>query len=345
MVLLMPSPQTAEAKQPSNRPWLAFALTFLLLGLGYALPITLVRTPPSGIWPEAIAPEILNLYALTAFAGWAHFVFSYRGQWMATQRMRSSSRALYWATLGLVLAVFIALRHLIGVAIFSALVWVWFIGHFVKAETVFAGAPVDERTSRWSGFLTSRQPVMAFAWLSAVLFNVGEIEKHRWVLFGVTLALSAAMLLSGGWRQLAQGDRKLPVISFFFLGESLVWGTYGPYMTPAFRIGVYVFHVAGASFFHYLGSYAYGYERTGDRWLRLGPVTFTNLVLIFLGSTVARNAWTATWFRDLFSPVLGISWFTVWVALHLAASDLLPLWKRRFSILPSSTFSAVSAGR
>jgi len=28
------------------------------------------------------------------------------------------------------------------------------------------------------------------------------------------------------------------------------------------------------------------------------------------------------------SPVFGLQWFTLWVALHLAARDLQPRWKR-----------------
>jgi hypothetical protein len=98
-------------------------------------------------------------------------------------------------------------------------------------------------------------------------------------------------------------------------------------MTPAFRIGVYVFHVAGASFFHYLGSYAYGRERTGDRGLGLDRIAAVNLALVFLGWSVGAG-WPSTHFSAALTPVLGIGWFTLWVALHQAASDLLPWWRR-----------------
>jgi hypothetical protein len=150
-------------------------------------------------------------------------------------------------------------------------------------------------------------------------------------LFAGSALIGSAMLAFGSWRQLAQGSRKLPLVAFFFLGESLVWGTYGPYMTPGFRTGVYVFHVAGASFVHYLGSYAYGRERTGDRWLGWGPVVSCNLLLILLGS-IAASGRMLLWLGFLLTPVLGVGWFTLWVALHLAASDLLPVWKRRAAV-------------
>lgn len=323
---------TDKPHQPSSHPWLALALTFLFLGLGYGLPFPLVRTTPAGLWQGAVAPEVLNLYALTAFAGWAHFVFAWRGQWAATSRFPLGWRLSYWGTVGVALGVLVGLRAWLGVALFSALAWIWFIGHFVKAEAVFSGSGQASSGSKQpiEARLVSAQPVIAFAWLSLVLFDVGHIQQHRWALFTGCLVLGTLMLAAGGWRQLAQGAQKLPLVALFFLGESLVWGTYGPYMTPAFRVGVYVFHVAGASFFHYLGSYFFGRERTADRWLRPGPIVAVNLLIICLGCAVAAG-WPVPWVRVALTPVLGIGWFTVWVALHLAASDLLPVWKHAAS--------------
>jgi hypothetical protein len=321
--------------QPPSRPWLALALTFFLLGLGYGLPFMLVREAPAGLWQGAVAPEVLNLYALTVFAGWAHFVYAWRGQWAATQQLAGGRRAGYWALVVAALAVLVGLRALLGVMLFSALAWIWFIGHFVKAEMVFSKTTAhQEAAERRSAY----QPVAAFAWLSIVLFNVGHVQERRWLLFVGTATLGALMLGLGGWKHLARGSQRLPVVAFFFLGESLVWGTYGLYMTPAFRTGVYVFHVAGASFFHYLGSYAYGYARTRDRWLRPLPIVLVNLCLIGLGASVAAG-WPVPQVRFVLTPMLGIGWFTLWVALHQAASDLLPLWKRRAagkSLFPSA---------
>jgi hypothetical protein len=323
-----------KPSEASSHPWLALALTFLFLGLGYGLPFALVQTPPPGLWNGNVAPDVLNLYALTAFAGWAHFIFAGRGQWAAIARLGLAWRIGYWVAIAVALGVLIGLRAWLGVALFSALTWIWFIGHFVKAELVFArngvAAAGRKMASRWrlgQEDIISLQPVAAFAWLSLVLFDVGKIQEHRWVLFTGCLLLGTLILATGGWNHLSHGSHKLPAVALFFVGESLVWGTYGPYMTESFRIGLYVFHVAGASFFHYLGSYEYGKERTGDRWLGIGPVVTVNVGVIFLG-WASGAGWPEPWVGRVFSPVIGVGWFTVWVALHLASSDLLPVWKR-----------------
>ena len=338
---LMPA---SEATPPASRPWLALALTFLFLGIGYALPFRLAPAPPAGPWQGSLAPEILNLYALTVFAGWGHFVYAWRGQFQGTMRLPGRLRAGYWIAVAGCIALLVLLRSLLGVALFSGLVWVWFIAHFVKAELVFAGpigsigpigpagkgamksVPGNDPSVSW-------QPVAAFAWLSLVLFNVANIQDHHWLLFLGCTVLGVLILLTGGWR-LAEGSSFLPALALFFDGEAFVWGTYGPYMHPMFRIGVYVFHVAGASFFHYLGSYAYGHARSSrDRWLRPVQVAALNLAIIAI---CCAAAWLPS--LHVLSPLLGLEWFTLWVAAHLAASDLLPVWKKlaRPAAVPAS---------
>lgn len=313
-----------EAKPPASRPWLAIALMFLFLGIGYALPFPLAPTPPAGLWQGSIAPEVLNLYALTVFAGWGHFVYAWRGQFQGTLRIPAPRRIGYWTAVAACIALLCLSRSLLGVALFSALVWIWFIAHFVKAELVFAGRTGVRSVQEESGRRTSWQPVAAFAWLSLVLFNVAGIQEHHWFFFLGCLALGLFILFTGGVRQLTQGSSFLPALALFFDGEAFVWGTYGPYMHPMFRIGVYVFHVAGASFFHYLGSYAYGHARNGrDRWLHPIWIALFNLAIIGI---CCAAAWLPSLQR--LSPILGLEWFTLWVAAHLAASDLLPVWKK-----------------
>jgi hypothetical protein len=248
-------------------------------------------------------------------------------------RLRSAVRIAYWATIAVIIAVLCGIRALIGVQIFSVLVWIWFIAHFVRAEQVFSGfkggrPEIDSAPANRS---VSWQPVVAFAWLSLVLFNVAAIEEHRWLLFAGCSAIGVLILATGGWRQLAQGASFLPALALFFDGEAFVWGTYGQYMHPMFRIGVYVFHVAGASFFHYLGSYAFGNARSpADKWLRPLQIATLNLAIIGVCCMVA-------WLPSLgaLTPLLGLEWFTLWVAAHLAASDLLPIWKRRANRAPA----------
>jgi len=314
--------------EAGSRPWLALALTFLLLGIGYALPFPLTPSPPAGLWQGSIAPEVLNLYAFTVFAGWGHFFYAWRGQFKRTTRLPWHWRTGYWIAVASSIALLVLLRSFIGVALFSALVWIWFISHFVKAERVFARQPVaGEHSSRplQTSRFVSVQPVIAFAWLSLVLFNVAEIQNRHWLLFLGCLAIGVFILTTGGWRTLAAGLSFLPALALFFDGEAFVWGTYGQYMHPAFRVGVYVFHVAGASFFHYLGSYAYGQSHSrGDRWLRILSIVGVNAAIIGI---CCGAAWL-TYLRWL-SPLIGLEWFTLWVAVHLAASDLLPVWKRR----------------
>jgi hypothetical protein len=311
-----------EVMLRASRPWLALALTFLFLGIGYALPVQLAPTAPGGLWQGSIAPEVLNLYALTVFAGWGHFVYAWRGQFQGTTRLPGRLRAGYWTAVAACILLLVLFRSLLGVALFSGLVWVWFIAHFVKAELIFAGS--NARDDRMEQPSVSWQPVAAFAWLSLVLFNVASIQEHRWLLFAGCTGLGALILLTGGWRRLAQGSSFLPALALFFDGEAFVWGTYGQYMHPMFRIGVYVFHVAGASFFHYLGSYAYGHARNSlDRWLRPILVAALNLTIIAI---CCAAAWLPR--LRMLSPLLGLEWFTLWVAAHLAASDLLPIWKK-----------------
>lgn len=304
--------------RPTSRPYLALGLTFLLLGVGFALPWHMVPRAPANIWHGNISPEALNLYALTAFAGWAHFTYAWRGQWMGSRRLAPRSRSFYWASVVVLLAALLGLRALMGVAVFSLLVWVYNIAHFVKAEIHFSGVR-ETRVSFYS-------PVAAFAWFTLCVFQVGPLANVRVVFVG-TVLLAAIMLALGGWRMLASGSVRLPLLALFLLGESLVWASYSP--SEAFRVGVYIFHIAAAGFYHYLTSYFFaesGSARQQDAMLAPLAILTTNGIIITAG---VATAWLAAlhWLR----PVLDVEWFTLWVALHLAASDLMPWWKRRFA--------------
>jgi hypothetical protein len=252
----------------TSRPYLALGLTFLLIGAGYANPWPLVTKFPAGMWEGELAPEVLNLYALVAFLGWAHFFYAWQGQWKASGRLTSGRRALYWGFVLAALALLVVARSWLGVAVFSLLAWVYNIAHFIKAEVFFAGA--RERGNYYS-------PVVAFAWFTLVLFQVGPMGRPA-VALGGSVLLAVVLLLAGDWRLLAEEQMKLPVLTLFLLGETLVWTAYGPYMSPAFRVGIYVFHVAGASFFHYLSSYFYAARRS---WLTQ-PMTIIAVNVAFL---------------------------------------------------------------
>jgi len=216
------------------------------------------------------------------------------------------------------LLVLIGLRRWFGVAIFSLAAWVYNIAHFVRAEVFFSG------TQKARGAFYS--PVAAFAWFTFCLFQIGPLHNLR-IIFAGTVLLAAAILFAGGWRLLASGEVRLPLLTLFLLGETLVWGSYSPYMSEAFRVGVYIFHIGAASFYHYLTAYFYaesGSSSQKDLFLRPIGILTTNIAIISAGVAVA---WLPAlqWLR----PVLGVEWFTLWVALHLAASDLFPYWKQR----------------
>jgi hypothetical protein len=310
---------TAElkAKQATSRPHLALGLTFLLVGVGFSSPLRLVPRPPEHIWQGAISKEALNLYALTAFAGWSHFVYAWRGQWLSSRRFSASNRAAYWVSVLALLGVLLSLRFWLGVAVFSLLAWIYNIAHFVKAEVFFAGTR-EIRAAYYS-------PVAAFAWFTLCLFAPGPF-KNLLLVFSGTALLAAIILLTGGWRLLASGDIRLPLLTLFLLGETLVWSSYGPYMSEAFRVGIYIFHIAAAGFYHYLTAYFFAESANHSRQdAALTPATILaiNAAIVIAGCAVA-------WFPSLhlLRPVFGVEWFTLWVALHLAASDLQPWWKR-----------------
>lgn len=307
-----------QSVSPTSRPYLALGLTFLLLGAGFACPVHLIARAPAHIWEGNISPAALNLYALTAFAGWSHFVYAWRGQWMGSRKLISRSRTLYWSSVIVVLALLVGLRAAVGVGVFSLAAWVYNIAHFVKAETYFAG----KRETKAAFY----SPVGAFAWFTLCIFHVGPLSNQNFVYAG-TLLIGAAVLIFGGWRLLASGEVRLPLLTLFLLGETMVWASYSP--NEAFRVGVYIFHIAAASFYHYLTAYAYAessFARKHDILLSPPAILLINLSILLAGCAVG-------WLQPLrlLQPILGVEWFTVWVALHLAASDLLPWWKRHIA--------------
>ena len=316
----MPDAPTRSPAQPA----VVLGLTFLLIGLTFALPKTLVPLAGRTAMSDFLTPETANVYACVAWAGWAHFIFAFRGQSHALSRIRDDFRSgrviTYALCIVLTISALLLLRWAMGVAVFGAVVWVYFIDHFLKAEKSFEGKspPREPVLIRW---LTSYQPLLTFGWLSVVLLNVGNIDSNRWGLWSVSLVLGLIVLAFGGWRNLAAGNVRSPLLSLFFTAEALVWGTFARYGGPLFLNGVYVFHIAAGSYFHYLGSYFVANARSNskDAWLTIQSILLINLAIIALGYFVAHSE-SLNWL----SPILGIQWFTLWVALHLVSSDLFP---------------------
>jgi hypothetical protein len=300
--------ETVKPTIPGHTPSiLSFAYSFVLVGLGFALPLNLLpveRVPPGR------ALEILNLFSLVAWLGLAHFYFAYHGHGRALAKgvVPTWKYILIFAVSAVGLA---GLWKLLGAPLFSALSWTYFISHMVKAEMFFSNQ------KDWRFFL---QPLLSFSYFSAALL----LPEH-WVtppfLFGGA-ALCCLPFAFARFRQNLKNPLfgSLVLISAFLVGEGLLWGRYRPWMTPEFRDGVYTIHVALASFFHYFKAYAHLHVRSPHPWRQ---VILVNVVVILLGVT--------THFVIPDSPlqyVFGFQYFTFWVWQHQWMSDVFNFLKR-----------------
>lgn len=301
----------------------SLALAFLLCGLGYALPFNLFPAdyPPHG----PTSPEVLNLRLLVAWMGLAHFGYAYHGQARSLWRRRASGpggRLLLGVLLGA--GALLGLRTLTGLRAFDALVWIYFMPHLWKAERHFAGATAEAAPFR--GALAYGLPAMAFAFLTFVLFAPADFTVRPWVVPALGLGVAAYGLACGAWRELRRPGAATPVLlAFFLIGEGFVWGTYRPYMSPQFREGVYVFHVALASFYHYLRSYDFARVAGGlDGARYFGQVALVNLPVILAGWVVLHRLP-----MPVLNLVFDVHWFTFWVGLHLVTSDVFTWLRHR----------------
>lgn len=319
-----PSMQTRAVS--IGQPALSLAITFLLIGLTFAVPVQLLPTAQVSGISTSMGNEVGNVYAVVAWTGLAHFFYSYRGQVLGWNRVAPRRIGAYILLAIASLGLLFGARSLLGVGLFGAITWTYFIFHFHRAEVHFEGGPAPPH---------SHGPVMviaSFAWLSVVLLNPGNVIGTPWMIWLFSLGLGCLVLADNGLTRLMQGDVRNTLLSLFFIAESLVWGTYGRYGGTDFLFGVYVFHIAAGSYFHYLGSYFAGFALTHgqDRWLSLGRVMLVNAGLIAVGVLVVRTD-SLRWLR----PIFGVEWFTFWVAAHLVMSDVFPPLKRRFAGLAS----------
>ncbi|HJP82209.1 MAG TPA: hypothetical protein VJ835_01785 [Fimbriimonadaceae bacterium] len=312
------------AKKSMAQPAISLGLTLLLIGLAFAIPLNIVPLSEIRGFSSNLTTEVGNVYAITAWAGWAHFIFAFRGQGNALMRLKDDwrvSRLLLYATILIIVGLVLAwIRSVAGLAVFSAVVWIYFIDHFLKAVNTFRGG--SSGIHQW---LASYQTLFAFGWLTVVLLNVANIVAYPWLLWGVSLFLALFIFTFGGWRTLGYKDSREPLIALFFVAEALVWGTISRYGESAFLSGVYIFHIAAGSFLHYLGSYFFAISKTpvAHKASTVALIVLVNAAVILVGAVVCSQA--AFW---CLTPVLGLQWFTLWVALHLVSSDLFPMLKR-----------------
>ncbi len=320
----MPDPAHRSLAQPA----VVLGLTFLLIGLTFALPFGLVPQSEIEATSEFFSPEIANVYACVAWAGWAHFLFAFRGQGKAlvavTDNTRAAKIAAYISSVAVAVLILVGLRWAMGASLFGAIVWLYFIDHFLKAEQTFEGKRVSASLlTRW---MESYQILLTFGWLSAVLLNVGHVSGQPWLLWTTSLLLGAMVLVFGGWRKLTEGDSRGPLLSLFFVAEALVWGAFSRHSSQMFLTGVYVIHIAAGSYFHYLGAYFFANAKAKLKEIAVMPlfVLLINFTIIGLGYFVAHQD-SLGWL----SPIVGIQWFTLWVAVHLVSSDVFPLIRSR----------------
>jgi hypothetical protein len=257
--------------------------------------------------------------------GLAHFVFAYSGQAKTLRRNGGSAPFLFGASLligGTILGIF---RTCAGLRLFDSVIWVYFIPHFIKAEFHFIrNCQPELRPTAWVLYWF---PTVGFAFFTFALFAPPSISFNTGILIAVACLCIVAAMVGRVLQQLSEPSyAPYALLGFFFIGEGLVWGTYSKFMTPQFRQGLYVFHIAAASFYHYFRSYGFALRKIppNDFGRYLLTVTCVNLALIFLGSWVAWHpAWHPAWRYPQY--VFGLPWFTFWVGLHLISSDIFSL--------------------
>jgi hypothetical protein len=312
--------QVSTATKPLPGPP-SLALTFVLVGIGYALPI--------GLFPQEYplngptSPEILNLNLIVAWMGLAHFVYAYSGQARVLRKHEATSTVGFLVSLALGAAVLLGTRFAIGVDLFSFLVWVYFIPHFIKAELHFIRSGTAEPIAHpWVAYWF---PALGFAFLTFALFGPKILAFKTQILILIAAGCLVAGYLAGIYRQLEQpSTAPYALLGFLFIGEGLVWGTYAKYMTPQFRQGVYVFHIAAASFYHYFRSYAFALRRQTSAVTYLNVVVLLNILFVVFGARALRH--------DRLQPldfVFGLPWFTFWVGLHLLSSDVFTVLRKK----------------
>jgi hypothetical protein len=309
-----------------SAPWLG--LTFLLTAIGYSLPFLLY--PAAHPLNGGMSGEILNLYFLVGWMGLAHFVFAYYGQARAMarqpQRIFPFLSVLVCGTLLLFL-----LRHWLGSMYFNFLMWIYFLPHFVRAEIHFTNT-LEQKTSPESRGVYLF-PAIAFAFFTFALFGPPWFVANRWYLILTAVGCLVVGLSLGLVKQLHVRQFSIyALLALFLLAEGLVWATYRQYMVFQFQQGLYVFHIALASFYHYLRSYDFAGrmgilrgEPVGRKYFL--SVFLVNLLVMLFGFSVVH---TGSANNPLFL-VFDISYFTFWVGLHQFASDLF-MWQKRLEV-------------
>lgn len=298
----------------------SLALTFLFAGLGFSLPILLFPEAHPSNGP--VSAEILNLNFLVAWMGLAHFVFAFRGQGRYLMQTQRRGSLMFVLSLLASAVLLIILKGLVGGPLFAFIIWIYFIPHFVRAELHFEKSTQAHAERGWVLYWF---PALAFAFLTYALFGPKELTFNTAILIALGFLVLVAGVLGGIREQLYSENAKYTLLGCFFIGEALVWGTYSKYMTPQFRQGVYVFHIAVASFYHYFRSYGFALQK------KIIPASFKRYMATIVGVNVAIlciGRWVIFQGPPVLHIVFDVTFFTFWVGLHLVSSDLFAVLRK-----------------
>jgi hypothetical protein len=326
-----PNPINAT-NTPCNSIFLCLGVSLLFLGAFYAFPYGLL--PYSHPMISTTSPEIVNLYSFVAWLGLAHFVYAYKGQF-ANPTLSIRRKMVFFSGLVFLVVLLFFIKHLVGIVIFNLVTWVYFFPHFMKAEHLF------NKTFTVNNELSEhKKNIPLVAWFTTVtftLFSFMLFYPKTWgfqspVLFalgGIIVAVAYRLNVFRLLQHPYYGGYVL--LGCFFIAETFVWGTYTKYMHPHFQQGLYLFHVAFASLYHYFRSYYFARNKptppssTQTHRLSLTNILIVNVACIMLAFVSLQYSNPFPLLTFLVDP----QYFTVWVLLHLIASDLYPKFNKR----------------
>jgi hypothetical protein len=271
--------------------------SLLLTGVALALPFSLL--PPGGGLLRSMGTDLTNLYTVTAWMGLAHFVFAYHSQYkklkvIAAGSLRSElfNYAIYAAILIAVASLLVMFSEALGHAVFAAVVWLYFIIHFMRAELLFLFGKIHRFQSIPQAYVL---PVLAYFMFAVVLLWPGPLPWSGAMLSARVLALTA-----GTGVALASFYHYLRAYQFAMAktGSQL-------HLSQVLVINLVVAFLASSL------ADLNAFCNLGDLWPSnpIGPWLLSPIMSAF------------AWATDT-------STFVIWVALHLVSSDLCgPIYK------------------
>ncbi len=180
----------------------SLALMLLLTGFAYSLPVLLF--PSNHSLNGSMSSEVLNLYFLVGWMGLAHFIYAYYGQALALKR-NPANLAPYLIGVVLGAIVLATMRYFMGFMLFSFLMWIYFLPHFVKAEIHFTTVLEKKKVKESAGVYLF--PAIAFSFFTFALFGPVEFVSNPWNLILMAVGCLVLGLFLGLKKQLSDRGR------------------------------------------------------------------------------------------------------------------------------------------